>query len=312
MNSESLRTLELDNHNALAGFEGSFTPGQFLVPLLSRKGIRSRSTQVLKLMSKRKAYFKGRSWDNTEYVGHVFDHTSLSLTLWPEVQGANLQLLRGLFQGAQRPCYVDIGANGGMYAANIAKFIPRAGHVIGFEANPNLARLAAATAALNHFDNIRIFSAAVSDHDGTIQLYTVPGQSGSSSVLPEHLAKEFGTAAGTIQKINVQCVRLDDVLPHLPCVNQADRIVLKVDVEGHEKAVFTGAAAFIKQFKPSLFFEWNRDCVAAARDSLTTLTDFLNTISPYDFSVYRDAGGQIAFPPPADVSPVNIVGVPQE
>lgn len=311
MTLPQLQTLLLDNQKELRALESQFTVGQFLVPLLSRKGIRTNSTRLFKLLSKNKPYFRGRSWGGTRYVGNVFDHTSLSLSLWPDVQGANLLQLQKLLHNSSRPCYIDVGANGGMYAANIGKFISGKGQVVGFEANPQLARLAAATAALNHLSNVEIFAAGVSDVNGTIQLNTVPGQSGSSSVLSDHLAKEFGHDRGKVKTVEVQCFKLDDVLPEMPVVVNADRIVLKVDVEGHEKSVFTGAAAFIKRFRPYLFFEWNRDCVASAGDALESLTGYLNSLCHYDFTAYKDAGDQTTFPPPPDISPVNIAARPK-
>ena len=307
---QKLQDVLLDNQKQLSALELKFTVGQFLLPLLSRKGIRTNSTKLFKFLSKNKPYFRGRTWGDTHYVGNAFDHTSLSLSLWPEVQGTNLLLLRQMFHGSSRPCYVDVGANGGMYAAHIAKFISGKGQVIGFEANPQLAQLAAATAALNNLDNVRIFSAAVSDTAGTIQLNIVPEQSGSSSVLSEHLAKEFGSDRSIIRTLDVPCFKLDDVLSDMPAVSSADRTVLKVDVEGHEKSVFTGAAEFIRRFKPYLFFEWNRDCVASAGDSLDSLTAYLNSLCRYDFTAYKDAGDQTTFPPPPDISPLNIAARP--
>jgi FkbM family methyltransferase len=197
-----------------------------------------------------------------------------------------------------------------MYAANIGRFISGRGQVVGFEANPNLAKLAAATAALNHLDNVRIFAAGISDVSGSIQLNTVPGQSGSSSVLSDHLKKEFGNDVGKIKTFEVKCFKLDDVLADMSAVINADRIVLKVDVEGHEKAVFAGGAEFIKRHKPHLFFEWNSQCVAAAGDSLDALIAQLNSLCRYEFSAYQDAGDQTTFPPPPDISPVNIAARP--
>ncbi len=307
---QKLQDALLDNQKQLSLLEQKFTAGQFLLPLLSRKGIRTNSTKLFKFLSKNKPYFQGRTWGETRYVGNAFDHTSLSLSLWPDVQGANLLLLRQLFHGSSRPVYVDVGANGGMYAANIAKFISGNGQVVGFEANPQLAQLAAATAALNNLDNVRIFSAAISDTAGTIHLNTVPEQSGSSSVLSDHLAKEFGGDRSKIKTLEVPCYKLDDVLPGMHAVAGADRIVLKVDVEGHEKAVFSGGAEFIRRFKPYLFFEWNRDCVDSAGDSLESLTSYLNSLCRYDFSAYQDAGAQTTFPPPPDISPLNIAARP--
>ncbi len=307
---QKLQEALLDNQEQLSALELKFTLGQFLLPLLSRKGIRTNSTKLFKFLSRNKPYFRGRTWGDTRYVGNAFDHTSLSLSLWPDVQGANLLLLRQLFHGSSRPCYIDVGANGGMYAANIAKFISGKGQVVGFEANPQLAQLAAATAALNNLDNVRIFSAAVSDTAGTIQLNIVPEQSGSSSVLSDHLAKEFGSDKSKIKTLNVPCFKLDDALSDMPAISGADRIVLKVDVEGHEKSVFTGAAEFIRRFKPYLFFEWNRACVASAGDSLESLTNYLNSLCRYDFTAYKDAGDQTTFPPPADISPLNIAARP--
>lgn len=54
------------------------------------------------------------------------------------------------------------------------------------------------------------------------------------------------TYAGTEKNVRIE--RFDDLLPQLPCT-PADRIIMKLDVEGMEVDALRGAAAFIKKVK---------------------------------------------------------------
>ncbi len=307
MGESATADLCLSNQRELRKYQHKITGAQFLVPFISHKGIRTQAGKLLVRFSKSRHYFIGRSWQGTRYVGNVRDTASLSWTRWPHIQGNNLEQLHRLIGTAARPCYVDVGANGGLYCSNIGQLLQARGTVVGFEADPDLASLAAASAALNNLDNVRIFPLAASDADGELVFHTVPARSTSSSVLYEHLLKECGGDTTSIRKISVRCIRLDDLLPQLSEIQNADKIVLKVDVEGHEMSVFRGAAEFIRKWQPSIFFEWNKDCVTPERASLKSMTDFLASLAPYQFSAVHEAGGKIPFPPPPEESPLNII-----
>ncbi len=296
-----------NNHRELQRYLPQITRVQFLVPLISKKRIRTQAGNLLIRFSRRRHYFFGRSWQGTRYVGNVRDTASLSWTRWPHIQGNNLEQLHRLIGNAARTCYVDVGANGGLYCSNIGRLILGRGAVIGLEADPDLASLAAASAAVNSLDNVRIFPLAVGDRAGELVFHTVPARSTSSSVLYDHLLKECGGDTAGIRSISVHCIRLDDLLPTLPEIQSANHIVLKVDVEGHEMSVFRGAAEFIRTRQPIIFFEWNKDCVTPDRASLKAMTDFLAALAPYRFSAVHEAGGNIPFPPPAEESPLNII-----
>ncbi len=314
MDEATFQSCLLDNQRELAQYQPLFTKAQFLVPFIYHKGIRSRAVKLFPLLSnifsERKHYFRGRSWQDTLYIGNVLDSASLSWTRSPQLQGNTLQQLHRLLGNATRPCYVDVGANGGLYCSNIGRLLAGRGQVIGFEANPELAKLAAATAALNRLENVGIFAIAASESEGTLKFNIVPDRSTSSSVLYDHLLRECGGNRDKIKQIEVPCIKLDERLPNLPAIRQADKIVFKVDVEGHELSVFKGSAEFIRSRCPTIFFEWNSNCATPGGETLDTMVGFLSSLCKYKFSAFRDAGDDVGFPPPRNAPPLNIIAEP--
>lgn len=314
MDETTFQSCLLDNARELAAYQPLFTKAQFLVPFIYHKGIRTRAIKLFPILSnifsEQRHFFRGRSWQNTLYIGNVRDSASLSWTRSPQLQGNTLKQLHRLLGDATRLCYVDVGANGGLYCSNIGRFLAGRGQVIGFEANPELAKLAAATAALNRLENVSIFAIAASETEGTLNFNTVPDRSTSSSVLYDHLLRECGGDRDKIKQISVPCIKLDEHLPHLPAIRQADKIVFKVDVEGHELSVFKGAAEFIRSRRPTVFFEWNSNCATPGGETLDTMVVFLGSLGKYTFSAFRDAGDDVGFPPPHDAPPLNIIAEP--
>ncbi|MGH2687005.1 MAG: FkbM family methyltransferase [Actinomycetota bacterium] len=122
---------------------------------------------------------------------------------------------------------LDVGAHVGFYTVLFASLVGPTGRVIGVEpVSFNFAALER-NVNLNEFGWVDLVHAAASDHTGTGQLSTQTGQTALGSL---DLQRE-GTA------IDVPLVRLDEYLrdrgvDHLTFV--------KIDVEGHERAVLRG------------------------------------------------------------------------
>lgn len=143
---------------------------------------------------------------------------------------APTRLLRDLVPPG-RPA-VDAGANIGLYSHVIAL---RASVVHAFEPNPQVFPRLAAMAG----PRIRPYAHALSDAEGRAKLSVPQGSAGEASL---HKASATG------EMYEVECMTLDSL-------GLDDLGFMKVDVEGHESAVLSGAEQTLLRYRPVLFIE---------------------------------------------------------
>lgn len=130
--------------------------------------------------------------------------------------------------------YVDIGANLGSIALPVAQ---TANRVIALEANRGFANLLAANALTNRLYNVEVHHAAVGE---TRRLARFP-------MMPLSALANLGTSgfrhAGAYPEEVVQMTTLDALAP-------ADTTIIKIDVEGYEQQVMTGATTVLRDLRP--------------------------------------------------------------
>ena len=140
---------------------------------------------------------------------------------------------------------VDVGANKGAYTFWMRRAVGRAGRVVAVEPQPELAAYLRGACRALRWDNVDVLEAAASDRAGEATL-RVPGSGPSPGATLESAA---APTAGW-RELRCPTVRLDDAL-----ARQGRVSVMKVDVEGHELAVFRGAARVLERDRPALLFE---------------------------------------------------------
>ncbi len=133
---------------------------------------------------------------------------------------------------------VDIGANKGVYTYWLQR---HSRHVYAFEPNPKIFRILARGVR----GNVTLSPVALSDqsHNATLR---VPGSGGSYSnqratLAPAKAGQEYG-------ELTVESRRLDDE-------GLEDIGFIKIDVEGHELEVLSGAKETIARERPVLLIE---------------------------------------------------------
>ncbi len=134
---------------------------------------------------------------------------------------------------------IDIGAHLGSVLKDIVAISPQGQH-FAFEPLPHLAER-----LRQKFPTVKIFENALSDRTGhtTFQYVTnSPAYSG--------LKKRIYDRSVKIQEIEVDMVRLDDVIPE-----QAAIALIKLDIEGGEYHALQGALATIHRCQPVIVFE---------------------------------------------------------
>lgn len=140
---------------------------------------------------------------------------------------------------------LDVGANFGLMTGLLAIATGENGTVIAFEPHPEIATSLKEHLKLwqttRNIGAVRVYDNAVSEANGIAELE-----------IPREFSENRGTARISHQKkpnqqddnhISVQTICLDDFLDEA----QSPIGVLKIDIEGHEKAALSGAAGLLKR-----------------------------------------------------------------
>lgn len=159
-------------------------------------------------------------------------------------EAATIQLSLKLF--AQARVVFDIGANTGIYALLAAVTDPQR-TVYAFEPVPKIFDRLQKNVALNQVQNLHVNASAVTNFDGTAELYVPKGDvhipTGSST------AQGFREAAETVR---VAATTLDSFVKQ----EQIAKVdLIKIDTETTEPWVLTGAQETIRRDKPLIICE---------------------------------------------------------
>ncbi len=137
----------------------------------------------------------------------------------------------------------DVGANAGQYARGLRNGGVR-GRIISFE--PLSSAFAALSEAARTDSSWEVRNIALGDRDGEADIH-IAGNSQSSSLLemlPAHLVRT--PHARSIGTERIQIRKLESVMPDL--LRSEDRPFLKIDAQGYERAIITGAGARLAGF----------------------------------------------------------------
>jgi FkbM family methyltransferase len=148
--------------------------------------------------------------------------------------------------------FFDIGSNWGHFSLHVAAVTGRSVEIHAFEPQPSVADdLRAIVAQAGLADVVTLHHMALSNRRGDVRLSVPRGfESGLARIVTD------GPTG------SVPAERLDDL--ELPAPH-----VVKVDVEGHEAEVFSGAARILGESKPFVVFESTYD--AAGGDASRAL-----------------------------------------
>lgn len=158
-------------------------------------------------------YYQGYS--EPETVGFLNRHLEPGMVLW------------------------DVGAHVGEYTLLAAKAVGASGEVHAFEANPVMARILEENVLLNRFENVRLNRCAIADSRGELEFRVM--EEPAVSFLSPRGGGEEKSPARLERTIRVPAMSLDDYL------EEAGRApdLIKVDVEGAELMVLSGAAGLL-------------------------------------------------------------------
>jgi FkbM family methyltransferase len=173
------------------------------------------------------------------------DSDDLFLTLPTREPGIVRTMQRLLRPG---DCFVDAGANIGVYTVLGSKLVGETGCVVSVEMMPDTAAILREHIRDNGCGNVCVVETALSDSSGqTVRATVEPGKSGSASIA----VKRDGRA------VEVRTSTLAEVLAGTPSVR-----LMKMDLEGAELVALHGLTAAINKVWAVIFEDWSGGAVS--------------------------------------------------
>jgi FkbM family methyltransferase len=155
---------------------------------------------------------------------------------------------------------IDVGCHLGSYLRKLFEFAPRGTH-FAFEPIPPMA-----AALREQFPSVNLFEMALSDKVGSAEFFYFLDKPALSG-----LARRNDVTSGAqAKRIDVRVAPLDSLIPaHTPIH------FMKIDVEGAEGLVLSGAKDLIGRDRPFILFEHGRNSSAHFGWTSEALFDFL-------------------------------------
>lgn len=148
---------------------------------------------------------------------------------------------------------IDIGSNVGTFAWH-ALNVNHNLKVLLFEPDVTNIRLLKKTIKSNRFNNISLWEGVVSDKDGEME-FLVDNASGATGSIKNDSsnASSLHHAYNMSFKTLVRSISIDTYMQSV--FVEKNSSLMKIDVEGAELEVLTGAKSFIKKFRPFVIVE---------------------------------------------------------
>lgn len=175
--------------------------------------------------------------------------------------------------------FYDIGASVGYISVEVAARLEGAGAVIAFEPQAALAANIAISARLNGFTHLKVFQAMLGERAGEGVLHV-----GSHSIHASAIARERGSAKVRCAMTTLDALVMGGAIP--------PPSMMKLDVEGAELSVFSGARRTIALHRPHLLFESDENMQRFGYRRRDVL-DLLDSLCEYRYFFVTAAGARI-------------------
>ncbi|MEC3949306.1 FkbM family methyltransferase [Sphingobium sp. HWE2-09] len=155
-------------------------------------------------------------------------------------QYPEIQALKRFLSAFAVDCLFDVGANRGQYATMVRKDAGYKGLILSFEPNPDIFAILSKQAASDR--HWHVFNMALSDFDGTASFNIMAADQFSSLEKPSDAQDAIFADRNKVTKtVQMQCRRIDTLLPELVAQHGFARPFLKMDTQGHDLSVCEGA-----------------------------------------------------------------------
>lgn len=170
--------------------------------------------------------------------------------------------------------FFDVGANTGYYGILAGTLFPKS-TIHSFEPIPTFASKIKESVALNHLTNVTVHEAALGSKPGRNTMYL----SGSGTTF----IPEFSGITNTSHTIEVPIETLDSIVESTKTIPH----FIKIDVEGFEPAVLTGAHQTIKENTPIVFVEIADTLIRNNKKYIhTSYEETVKTITQYGYDIF--------------------------
>jgi len=190
---------------------------------------------------------------------------------------AEFQLLEVFCRKCERGCFVDVGANIGLYTLLLRAASPRP--IIAYEPQPYLFKLLQWNIAYNRLPSAQARNLACGARRGELAFMTgLNGSvafdqataSGARSATSSGSVEEEARRAEVGGLMKVPVTTLDEDLADVPEI-----ALLKIDCEGFEYQILRGAREILKRHRPFLFVEVHPEQLVQFGDSTQAVVDLL-------------------------------------
>lgn len=171
--------------------------------------------------------------------------------------------------------FFDVGANEGFYSVFASRRVGETGSVWAFEPSVREIERLTANVGLNGLTNVRPVRVALADEDGDAELLIACDEHSGHNTLGQ-----FVYESGPDRREPVRLRRLDSLLQE----GGPERLdILKIDVEGAEMRVLTGARDALRKFRPFILLEMNDRSLKTQGTSRDNVIRYLES---HDYRLY--------------------------
>jgi FkbM family methyltransferase len=165
-------------------------------------------------------------------------------------------------------CFIDVGANEGIFTLLAAAAVGPTGTVHAFEPSPRERARLSSNLALNGLHNVRVHPIALGSSRRTASLSVSDQEHPGHNTLGGFGYRETSHA----YSVEVAVEALDDVVER----EGLDRVdLIKIDVEGSETAVLRGAGDTLRKFRPVIIVEAQETSLREMGSSVQELVDII-------------------------------------
>ncbi len=199
--------------------------------------------------------------------------------------------LQRAFELLARPgmTFYDAGANVGFYSMIVARLVGAGGRVVAFEPVPDNARWIEHNAALNGFAHVEPRCEALGSDDGAARFLT------SADTQLGKLATVGAPPSNPMAEVSVRLRRMDSLLAESAL---SPPNLIKIDVEGAEVEVLSGALQTLRRYRPTLVIDLHGTNASVA--ALLEELDYRPTVLGSALSIVESACDACVIAVPAE------------
>lgn len=236
-----------------------------------RMSLRYRLLRLLVPPSESNSFAFTVDFYGMQYRGRLNSYIDWMVYFFGAYEKEELLLLRDLIRERNDPVFIDVGANIGQHSIFMSQFCAS---VQAFEPYERVRHIFEEKISLNHIRNININGVGLGENNEELEFFAPQGwNSATGTFVPGHEEDNNRPFA------KLRVVNGDEYLAGLK-VNQVD--LIKIDVEGFERAVLQGLKDTLRKYRPIVFMEFSN----STRKSFSSYED-LRSLLPENYSITK-------------------------